>query len=175
MKSSHERSYAIATLLTAAFLATQPLRADEIKIRLPAPPVPKIVLPAPPPMIWLPGPQVYVAHESPHPIFFHGGQYYLFHQDVWFIGPAYAGPWTVIKVRQVPPGLRKFRGERWGEYQREATQRFREGRDNGHHPFYAGRPGERARWKGDDHDRGRDGYKGHKEKKEKHGRGRDKD
>lgn len=175
MKTTHERSYAIAILLTAAFLATQPLRADEIKIKLPAPPVPKIVLPAPPPMIWLPDPQVYVAHDSPHHIFFHSGRYYLFHQDAWFIGPAYNGPWSVIKAKQLPPGLRNYRPDNWGHYQREAAQRFREGHDNGHPPFHAGRPHERAHWKGDDHNRGRHGEKERMEKKEKHGRGRDKD
>jgi hypothetical protein len=170
MKHTTERSYVIATLLTAALLAAQPLGADEVKIRIPAPPVPKIVLPAPPPMIWLPVPQVYVAHDSPHHIFFHGGHYYLFHHDLWYMGSAHAGPWTRIKVKQLPPGLHKYRGGHWREYQREAAQRFREDRDAEHRPFYAGRPHEHAHWKDDEHDRGRHGGREKKEKKEKHGR-----
>ena len=181
MPQQRERAYVIAALLGALFLISGPVLADDNRIKIPAPPLPplpRIVLPSPPPMVWLPVPQVYVAHDSPHQIFHHEGHYYLHHQDAWYIGPGYAGPWTVAKHKQVPPGLRKYRGERWGEYQREAAQHFREGRDHGRAPFYAGRerghPHERAHWKDSDH--GRD-WRGDKEKKEKRenkrGRGHD--
>lgn len=178
--TSSQRSYTIATLLIAAFLAAQPARADEIKIRLPAPPglpAPRIVLPAPPPMIWLPGLQVYVAHDSPHHIFYHDGHYYLFRDNVWYMGPGFAGPWLIVKVRQVPPGLHGFRGERWEEYEHEADRRYRDWHDDDeHHPFYAGRErgrGERAYWKGEEHDRGWHGRG--QDMREQHGRGRGRD
>jgi len=168
----------IAALLGALFLITGPVLADDNRIKIPAPPLPplpKIVLPSPPPMVWLPVPQVYVAHDSPHQIFHHEGHYYLHRQDVWYIGPGYAGPWTVANQKQVPPGLRKYRGERWGEYQREAAQHFRDGRNHDHSPFYAsrenGQPRERAHWKDSNHDRGRHGDK-EKNDQNGHGRGR---
>lgn len=176
MLQLRNRFYVTAALLGVLLLASGPILADDNRIKLPAPPLPplpKIVLPSPPPMVWLPTLQVYVAHNSPHQLFHHERQYYLHHQDVWYIGPGYAGPWTVVKHKQVPPGLRKHRGEHWGKYQREAAQHYREGRDHGRSPFYAGRekghPHERAHWKDSDHDRGRHAGK---EKTEKHGRGR---
>lgn len=174
-----ERSYVIVSFLTAAILGAQPVNADEVRIKLPAPPVPKIVLPVPPPMIWLPVPQVYVAHATPHPIFFHAKHYYLHHHDVWYIGPGHGGPWTTIREKQLPPGLRKFHKNKWGDYQREADDRFRHGKHDGHPAFYAGNPNKRAYWKDDEHERGRshDGSKGkdrkdkdYKERKEKKGK-----
>jgi len=179
----------LAALLLATMLLPG-LRADEVKIKIPLPPAPRIVLPAPPPMIWLPQLRVYVAHDTPHSIFFHDGHYYLFHQNVWYLGPGYAGPWTVINVRQVPPGLHTFRGERWEEYERDADRRYRNWHDDdAHYPFYARREAherhERAYWherredRGD-HDRGRRDERGdrrdHDQGRSEHrGRGRDDD
>jgi hypothetical protein len=180
------RSVLTAILLATTLLPAPALLADGLKIRIPVPPVPKIVLPAPPPMIWLPSLQVYVAHDTPHNIFFHDGHYYLFHQSAWYLGPGYAGPWTAVKVREVPPGLRNFHGERWDEYEHEADRRYRGWHDDDdHHPFYARRDAherhERAYWHAqEDHDRGnRDEHRdrrNHDQDRGKHrGRGRDDD
>lgn len=143
----------VAAAFVAALFAIHPAHGDEIKIKAPVPPIPKIVLPVPPPMIWLPGISVYVAHESPYPIFAHQNHYYLHHENIWYIGPAYNGPWTVIEARRVPPGLRGFRPERWRDYEMEADRRFREDREDRHYPYYADRPSERVYWK-QHHDRG---------------------
>ena len=166
MKAKHSYLPLAAALLLAAFLAAQPARSDEIKIKIPPPPIPKIVLPAPPPMIWLPGISVYVAHESPYPIFAHEGRYYLRHEHGWYVGPGYNGPWSAVEERHVPPGLRGFHHERWREYQLEADRRFREDREEHHHPFYAGRPDERAYYDkhhghGYDRDRHEPGHERH--------------
>lgn len=149
--TSLARTTLTAIVLATTLLPASALLADEIKIRIPVPPAPRIVLPAPPPMIWLPGLQVYVAHDTPHNIFFHEGRYYLFHQNVWYFGPGYAGPWTAATIKQVPPGLRKYRGERWNDYEREADRRYRDWHDDeAHYPFYARRDAyerhERAYW-----------------------------
>ena len=179
MKRSNHRSYSVATLLVAAFLATTSVAAGDLKIKIPVPPlppVPKIVLPAPPPMIWLPGPKVYVANDSPYEIFYRDGQYYFFHNNVWYVGHAYNGPWRQIHSHYVPSGLRHYRHENWGRYQNEAAQHFRDERyRHERYPFYAGRPHERAHWKDDRHDRGQHrGYEkqDRRDKKDKHDRGR---
>jgi hypothetical protein len=169
--------YSIVALFAALILISGSILAGEIRIPTPPlPPLPKIVFKAPPAMIWLPGPQVYVAHDSPYPIFHHAGHYYLNHEGSWYIGPGYDGPWTTAHHNQVPPGLRSYRGEHWEKYQHESSQRFREGRDHDHVPFYAGRGNgharERAHWKDNDHDRGR--HNG-KESNERHGKGRGRD
>lgn len=152
MQSLYNRRYAIAALLATVLLSAKPLYADDVKIKIPAPPMPKIVLPAPPPMIWLPTPQIHVAYDSPYPIFHQERHYYLHHDDNWYIGPSYNGPWGLIKGKQVPKSLRKFKKDNWGHYQREAAQRFRDDHDDRHHHhFYADRPQERATW--DDYER----------------------
>lgn len=188
MKSvSPSRFLLAAVLLAAMLLPATVLRADELKLKIPVPPLPRIVLPAPPPMVWLPQLRVYVAHDTPHNIFFHDGHYYLYHQNAWYLGPGYAGPWTAVTVRQVPPGLRAYRGDHWDDYQRDADERFRHWHDDdAHYPFYARREAhehhERAYWheSRDDHDRGhRDegrGWRDHGQDRGEHrGRGRDDD
>jgi len=178
MPQRRNRFTVTAALFGVLFLASGPILADDNRITIPLPPhppLPKIVLPSPPVMIWLPGPKVYVAHETPHQIFNHDGHYYLHHQDAWYIGPGYSGPWTAAKERQIPPGLRKYRGEHWGEYQRDAAQRFREGQHHGRSPYYAseekGRARKRADWENHDPDQGRHADNDNNEKY-KHGRGR---
>lgn len=149
--------------------------ASDNQIRIPVPPLPKIVLPAPPPMIWLPTPKVYVAHESPYPIFFHTGYYYLHDHDTWYIGPGYAGPWSRVHPKKVPKNLRGFRNDNWGQYQSEATHHFRSEQYE-REPFYARREAReqyrRAHWQEykDRHDHERHEHEEKKEKKEKHGK-----
>lgn len=146
MKSLRKYRCVIAALVAVASYATQPLRADD-KFRAPMPPMPRIVLPAPPPMIWLPTPKIHVAYDSPYPIFHHEQHYYLHHENVWYLGPSHNGPWQLIKGKQVPKNLRKFKKDKWSHYQRDAARHFRENReDRRHHHFYADRPHERASW-----------------------------
>jgi len=162
----------VAVLFTALIMMSGSILAGEIRIPLPPlPPLPKIVFTAPPAMVWLPGPQVYVAHDSPYPVFHHEGRYYLNHEGAWYFGPGYNGPWTSANNHQIPPGLRNYRREQWGEHQHEAEQRFREGREDEHAPFYGHRH-ERAQWQDRDHDRGRHNDRDDNEERG-HGRGRD--
>ena len=135
--------YVLSATLFVAFIATAlPSSADDNQIRIPRPPMPRIVLPAAPPMIWLPAPKVYVAHKSPYPIFYQSGHYYLHDHDAWFIGPGYGGPWKAVSSHRVPKNLRGFRKHHWGRYQNEAAQHFRDDdRDDRHEhsPFYGRR------------------------------------
>jgi hypothetical protein len=125
-----------------------PAAADvDVHVHVPAP---VVVLPAPPPMVWLPGPRIYIAHGAPHRIFFNDDRYYLFHDDVWFVGPGYGGPWARIKIKQVPPGLRKFKARDWDGWQREAGRHARGGHPG--HPNFVG-------WKDDNEKRAHQGGK----------------
>ena len=174
MKKMTPHFHYLLALLGAMVLFSGLGHASDNQIRIPLPPLPKIVLPAPPPMIWLPTPKIYVAHESPYPIFFHSGQYYLHDHDTWYIGPGYAGPWNHVHPKKVPKKLRNFRKDNWGKYQSEAAHHFRSDRHE-HEPFYARREAHeqhrRADWKEYEDQRGR-GHerKEKKEKKEKHGK-----
>lgn len=169
----------LLALLSVMFLFSSLGHASDNQIRIPVPPLPKIVLPAPPPMIWLPTPKIYVAHESPYPIFFHSGHYYLNDHDAWYIGPGYAGPWNRVHPKKLPKNLRKFHKDNWGQYQSEAARQFHSDRYE-HEPFYARREAReqhrRAHWQEyeerheERHGHEKDEYKEKKEKREKHGK-----
>lgn len=176
MKRLTAHFHSLFALLGIIVLFSNLGHASDNQIRIPLPPMPKIVLPAPPPMIWLPTPKIYVAHESPHPIFFHSGHYYLHDHDTWYIGPGYAGPWNHVHAKKVPKHLRGFRKENWGKYQSEAAQHFRSDRHE-YEPFYARREAReqhrRAHWREYEEHHGhghRHEHKEKKEKKEKHGK-----
>lgn len=77
-----------------------------INVGVPVPPA--VVVEAPPAMIFLSQPGVYVAVDVPYYIFFVSGRYYYFHNDHWYRSHGYRGPWTNIKRKVLPPGLRKY-------------------------------------------------------------------
>jgi hypothetical protein len=79
------------------------------------PPAP-VIVEAPPQMLFLPDPGVYVAVGIPYDVYFIGGRYYYYHGDHWFWGPGYRGPWTYVEYRTLPPGLRRYKVVRLREY-----------------------------------------------------------
>lgn len=142
-------------LAAASLLFCAGARADGIYIRVPAPPVPHIVLSAPPPMVWLPSIGIYVAHESPYPIFFLDGRYYLRDHDRWFAAHAYGGPWGRVDDMRLPPPLRRYHDRDWDRYQHEAGMGYRRNDDRMHPMFYPGRR-DGDRYQERDFRRGRD-------------------
>ena len=61
-----------------------------------------INLPAPPELAPIPGTPVLYAPSVAANYFFFGGQYYAFVGGVWYVGPAYGGPWAVVAPEFVP-------------------------------------------------------------------------
>ena len=76
-----------------------------INIGTPPPPPPPIVVTAPPQLVVIPGTTVSYAPAMPYNYFFYGGRYYVFHEGIWFYGPAHRGPWTFMAVEKVPKSL----------------------------------------------------------------------
>ena len=87
-----------------------------------------IHLPAPPPLVVVPGvATVRYAPSAPDNFFFYGGQYWVFTNSGWHVSRAYNGPWIVVapqfvprpvllvpvRYYHVPPG-------HWKQWQREA-------------------------------------------------------
>ena len=131
------KKWLIVSSMTALWLyaaAGVMAQAADVSININLP-VPVVRLPAPPHMVWLPAPRIYVAFESPHQIFFDDDHYYLYDHDVWYAGPGYGGPWARIKVRHLPPGLRKYRHEQWDDFQHQARPRYRDDDDHEHRNF----------------------------------------
>ncbi len=164
-------SLAALWLLAASGLA----HAADVSVHINVP-APVIALPAPPHMVWVPGPQVYIALGSPHQIFFNDDNYYLYDHDAWYVGPGYGGPWARTKVGHVPPGLHKHRHEQWDDYQRQAQPRYRADDDRDHRNFVGWKDKKEKHYKRkhDNDDRGGRNGRGHdddRDRGDKHHRG----
>jgi len=124
------------------------------------PPAPVIVQ-APPEMLFLTDPGVYVAVGIPYDVYFISGRYYYFHSNHWFWGPGYRGPWTYVEYRTLPPGLRKYKVVKLREYREREYHVYRvQGQQFAGKHFYAGaNDGDRD---DDDHDHGKGHGKGKK-------------
>lgn len=171
-------SLAVLALVMVSAMPWQARAGDNVTIKLPRPPIPKITIPVPPPMVWLPVPQVYVARGTPHQIFYRENRYYLFHENQWYIGSGYEGPWAIIGVTFLPPGLRAYRARDWDDYQEEAYRRHRDhDDDDDHHAFYGHHDDhhryERARWADWERDYGDRGWHGHNDRGHGHGHSHD--
>ena len=86
---------------------------------------------APPALIAVPSSPVVYAPSAPVNYFSYGGQYYVFNNNVWYAGPAYNGPWTVVAVNAVPPPVlavpvRYYRAAppAWNSWRRDAPPRW---------------------------------------------------
>ncbi|MHB8453343.1 MAG: hypothetical protein ACYDDO_01340 [Acidiferrobacterales bacterium] len=147
MSTERIRSGILAAAFTAAVLLSAGAHADGVVIRIAPPPVPRILLPAPPPMVWLPSQGIYVAHNSPQPIFFRDGRYYVRKRGIWFAAQSYGGPWGRVDARMLPPPLHAYRDRDWDRYQHEAQTHYGQREDRAHPVFYPGH-----------HDRGNRGH-----------------
>jgi hypothetical protein len=117
-----------------ASVAPAPAADVSINVNFPAP---VVVLPAPPQMVWVSAPGVYIALGAPQQIFFQDDQYYLYEHNTWYAAPGYGGPWVHVTVNVLPRGLRGYRGEHWDDYQHEARHRYHDN-DDRHHQHFVG-------------------------------------
>jgi hypothetical protein len=85
----------------------------EVSVNI-AVPLPRLVIPAPPPMLVIPGTYVYYPPDIGVDIFFYRGRWYRPYEGRWFIASGYNGPWRGIGIERVPrpvigipPGFRR--------------------------------------------------------------------
>ena len=134
--------------------------------------LPAFVLPAPPPVVVVPGTYVYAVPDIDVTLLFYGGCWYRPYEGRWFVAPSYNGPWTFIEPSRVPrvlvdhplaywrvpPGYHRipyaeFR-ENWGRWEHEQHwDRDRDWRAGWH-----GRPEGRG---GEERGRGYEEHGGH--------------
>ena len=93
-----------------------------VNVGIPLPP--PIVVAAPPAMVFLAEPAVYVAVGVPYDVFFVSGRYYYFHGGYWYWAPGYRGPWVHVVHRSLPPGLQKYKVERLHTFRAREFQRY---------------------------------------------------
>lgn len=62
-----------------------------------------IHLPAPPPLVVVPGiPSVQYVPEAPVNVFFYGNQYWIFANGGWHVSRRHDGPWILVEPQFVP-------------------------------------------------------------------------
>ena len=138
---------------------------------------PNVVVPAPAPVVVVPaGPRVvieeppvfitpprlgfYVGVDIPYDIFYISGRYYLWEDSHWYRAPHYRGPWTGVKYKSLPPGLRKHKLERIRYYRDDEYRVYRQ--DHDHYRGKRFKPGkEYKERRKEDKRRYKDEHKGH--------------
>jgi len=123
----------------------------QVSINVNIGPPPPVVVAAPPQMLYLPQPGLYVAVGVPYDIFFVGGRYYYLHGDHWFWASGYGGPWVVVPHNHMPPGLVKYKVVQLREYR---EREYRVYRSQGDH--FKGKQFVAKRDHDDDNDQGED-------------------
>jgi len=98
----------IVAVVLAGSVAVAPARA-EVNVNINIGPPPPVVVQAPPEMVFLPDPGVYVAVGIAFDVFVFSGRYYYFHDGNWFWARGYGGPWVHVAYKSLPPGLRKYK------------------------------------------------------------------
>jgi hypothetical protein len=90
-----------------------------------------INLPAPPPLVPVPGTVVTYAPGVPANYFFYGGQYWVFVNGGWYASGGYNGPWVFVAPAYIPRPLlavplRYYRlpPHRWRHWRRDAPPRW---------------------------------------------------
>jgi hypothetical protein len=111
--------YALLALIALAFASPA---AAQVHVDI------GIHLPAPPPLVVVPGvASVQYAPAAPANVFFYGGQYWIFANGGWHVSRRHDGPWIVVSPQFVPrPVLlvpvRYYHAPpgHWKQWQREA-------------------------------------------------------
>ena len=101
-------------IAVATMLAMPAFAEVNVNINIGAPP--PVIVRAPPTMLFLPDPGVYVAVGVPYDIYFISGRYYYLQGDNWFWATGYGGPWVYVVHTSLPPGLRKFKVKQLRDY-----------------------------------------------------------
>jgi hypothetical protein len=68
----------------------------------PVPPLPPLLIPAPPPVVLIPGTYAYFAPDVDADLIFIGGFWYRPYEGGWYRSSYYSGPWRFISSRNVP-------------------------------------------------------------------------
>jgi hypothetical protein len=118
-----------------------------------------INLGAPPSLVTIPGTAVAYAPAAPGNVFFYGGEYWVFTNNVWYSGPTFRGPWGIVQPAYIPQPLltvpvRYYRVPpvAWQHWHREAPPRWDSGWGREWHDAHA----EHADGHGNEH-----GHEGH--------------
>jgi hypothetical protein len=142
------RKYGVAVAgAILACIAASPARAAEVRVSVHIGTPPPIIVHAPPRLVYLREPAVYVAVGIPHDIFFVGGHYYNVRGDRWYRARRHGGPWEQVVYRSLPPGLRKYKVAKLRDYRDREYRVYREREDfrDSRNVSYVSKPNNRGK------------------------------
>jgi hypothetical protein len=90
---------------------------------------PRIVISGHPDFIMPPSLGFYVAVGTPYDLYRVNNNYYVFHNNAWYRGAYYNGPWRAVNYRQLPPGLRHHNHDQIRAIRDEEYRHYRDNRD----------------------------------------------
>jgi len=93
-------------------------------------PGPRIVLSSPPDFIMPPSLGFYVAVGTPYDLYRVNNNYYVFHNNAWYRGTYYNGPWRAVNHQQLPQSLRRHNHEQIRAIRDEEYRHYRDNRDS---------------------------------------------
>lgn len=79
-----------------------------IRVKVPLPPLPRFVFPAPPTVVVVPETYVYTVPDAEVDIVFYHGYWYRPHSGRWYRASSYNGPWGLLAVKQVPSTFKRL-------------------------------------------------------------------
>jgi hypothetical protein len=100
----------------------------DVNVRVGGAPARAIVIDRPPTFIQLAAPGFSVSVGSPYDIVLAGNFYYLYDHGQWYRSARYNGPWRYVRVRELPPRVRRYRIDQ--------IRRFRDDEYRRHHDRY---------------------------------------
>ncbi|HEY5497930.1 MAG TPA: hypothetical protein VIK19_06320 [Syntrophales bacterium] len=91
---------------------------------------PRIVLSSHPDFIMPPSLGFYVAVGTPYDLYRVNNNYYVFHDNAWYRGAYYNGPWRAVNYQQLPQNLRRHNQEQIRAIRDEEYRHYRDNRDS---------------------------------------------
>ncbi|WP_236848293.1 hypothetical protein [Chlorobaculum limnaeum] len=84
------------------------------------------VIDRPPRFIELATPGFSISYGAPYDIVLYGNNYYLYDSGQWYRSPRYNGPWRSVRVRELPPRIRRYRIEQIRRFRDNEYRRHRD-------------------------------------------------
>lgn len=84
------------------------------------------VIERPPRFIQLATPGFSVSYGAPYDIVLYGNSYYLYDHGDWYRSGRYNGPWRPVRMRELPPRIRRYRIEQIRSFRDDEYRRNRD-------------------------------------------------
>lgn len=137
---------------------------------------PRIVLSSHPDFIMPPSLGFYVAVGTPYDLYRVNNNYYVFHDNAWYRGAYYNGPWRAVNYRQLPQSLRRHNHEDIRAIRDKEYGHYRENRNSYRGKYFKPTKAwkeERGDNRQDDRRHSDNNRRGDREEKKQRGHGRD--